>query len=125
VNQPEPVAHTLPQAELEIRLSDQVVDVVEDGAHVAIRIGQLPDCSLIAAPTAFALCESPKYLAARGVPGHPDDLHHHDMIGHVAPDAAIRFDYRFTVDGAVRTMNLPSRPTLNNGQALDAMGGAR
>jgi LysR family transcriptional regulator for bpeEF and oprC len=114
-----------PQVELELRLSDRVVDLVKDGVDVAIRIGRLPDSSLIAAPvdrTAFALCGSPEYLTARGVPGHPDELHHHDMIGHIAPDTAVRFTYRFIIDGAVRTMNLPSRLTLDDGEGLVAMG---
>lgn len=118
-------ARLYPDVEMEVRLSDRVADLIEDGVDVAIRIGRLPDSSLIAARigrTTFALCGSPEYLAARGVPRHPDDLRDHDMIGHVAPDTAIRFTYRFTVDGVTKIMNLPSRLTLDDGEALVALG---
>ena len=97
------------------------VDLVEEGVDLAIRIGHLPDSSLIAlriGQTGFFICGSPEYLAAAGVPGHPDDLHYHAVVGYVTPDTAVRFAYRFAVDGVTRTMSLPARLTVDDGEAL-------
>lgn len=110
-----------PQVEVMVRLSDRLVDLVAEGVDLAIRIGPLPDSSLIAArigQTGYVLCGSPDYLAATGVPVHPDDLHRHSVVGYVTPDTAVRFTYRFLVDGAARTMSLPSRLTMDDGEAL-------
>ena len=109
-----------PQLEIEVRLNDLPVDLVKDGVDLAIRIGHLPDSSLIAArvsQTGFVLCGSPEYLATNGVPVHPDDLHHHNIVGYVAPGTAIRFAYRFQINGVERTMSLPSRLTVDDGEA--------
>lgn len=113
-----------PQVDMEIRLSDSVADLISDGVDVAIRIGHLPESSLIAArigQTRFAVAGSPKYLANRGAPRHPDELRHHDMIGYVAPGTALRFAHRFMIDGVSRTIDLPHRLTLDDGEALVAM----
>lgn len=109
-----------PQVEVEVRLNDSPVDLVKDGVDLAVRIGNLPDSSLTAArvsQTGFVLCGSSEYLAAHGVPAHPDDLHRHSIIGYVAPGTAIRFTYRFLIDGVERTMSFPSRLTVDDGEA--------
>jgi len=109
-----------PQVEMEVRLDDRPVDLVKDGVDLAVRIGHLPDSSLIAArvcQTGFVLCGSPEYLAAHGIPAHPDDLHRHRMVGYVAPGTSIRFTYPFVIDGVERTMSLPSRLTVDDGEA--------
>ena len=114
-------ARLYPQVEIEVRLSDRVADLIEDGVDVAVRIGHLPDSSLIATrigETRFAMCGSPAYLAAQGTPTHPADLGRHQVVGYVAPDTAIRFSYCFVIDGGVRTMALPARVTLDDGEAL-------
>ncbi len=109
-----------PGVEVEVRLDDRPVDLVEEGVDLAIRIGHLPDSSLIAArvsQTGFVLCGSPEYLAASGMPAHPDDLRHHSIVGYVTPGTAIRFTYRFLIDGVERTMSLSSRLTVDDGEA--------
>jgi DNA-binding transcriptional LysR family regulator len=109
-----------PQVEVEVRLSDRLVDLVAEGIDLAIRVGHLPDSSLIAtrvSQTSFVMCASPEYLAVTGVPAHPDDLQHHSAIGYVAPDTALRFSYRFLVDGVVKTISLPARLTVDDGEA--------
>lgn len=114
-----------PEVEVEVRLTDRLVDLVAEGVDLAIRIGNLPDSSLIATritQTGFVLCGSPEYLATHGVPAHPDDLHRHVVVGYVAPDTAVRFTYRFLVEGAARTMTLPTRLTMDDGEALVGAG---
>ena len=74
-----------PQIRLDVTLSDRVVDLVEDGYDLAIRIATLPSSTLISkrlASTRMVLCASPQYLEARGVPRRPADLADHAVIGY-------------------------------------------
>lgn len=74
-----------PQVRLNVELSDRVVDVVEEGYDLAIRIATLPSSSLVSrrlASTRVVLCASPHYLKTHGVPAHPSDLTKHKMIGY-------------------------------------------
>src|SRR5215207_1043547 len=67
----------------ELMLSDRIANLVEDGIDLAVRIGNLDDSSLIArraGATRRVLVGSPAYLARRGVPRRPEDLHGHDTI---------------------------------------------
>lgn len=62
---------------LDLRLEDRMVDLVDEGIDVALRISALPDSSLIArsiAPTQIWLCASPEFLNAHGTPRHPNDV---------------------------------------------------
>jgi DNA-binding transcriptional LysR family regulator len=66
-----------------VLLVDRVVDLVEEGIDVAVRIGQLPDSSLVARRVGEVrrlLVASPAYLAKRGRPAAPAELKHHDLI---------------------------------------------
>jgi LysR family transcriptional regulator for bpeEF and oprC len=110
-----------PQVEVQARLSDRFVDLVEEGVDLAVRIGKLPDSGLIATKigeTGFVLCGTPGYLAAAGVPSHPDDLVNHRFVGFVTPGTASRFEYRFAVNGQIRTMQFASQLTVDDGEAL-------
>ncbi|MGL9734761.1 MAG: LysR family transcriptional regulator [Symbiopectobacterium sp.] len=63
-----------PQVKLDIILSDRVVDLVEEGYDVVIRIAQLPNSMFVCRPlakTRMVLCTSPAYLAQHGTPQHP------------------------------------------------------
>ena len=72
-----------PEVSGELRLSDRVINLVEDGVDAAIRIGQLADSSLVArhlGDMTRVVVASPGYLAARGEPGLPGDIAMHDTI---------------------------------------------
>lgn len=74
-----------PQVRLDLTLSDRIVDVVEEGYDVAIRIAALPDSTLVSkriAGTRIVLCASPRYLEASGVPSHPSELANHAVIAY-------------------------------------------
>ncbi|GAB3047716.1 LysR family transcriptional regulator [Stenotrophomonas tumulicola] len=74
-----------PQVELDLSLSDRLVDMVEEGYDLAIRITRSPHPSLIARRLGEAqirLCASPAYLAQRGHPTHPQELAAHDCLGY-------------------------------------------
>jgi DNA-binding transcriptional LysR family regulator len=75
-----------PSLEIELDLSDDCVDIVRRGFHVALRIGDLPDSSLISrrlAPIHRVLCAAPSYIARFGEPGTIADLAAHNLL---APD---------------------------------------
>ncbi|WP_237437446.1 LysR family transcriptional regulator [Alteraurantiacibacter aestuarii] len=66
-----------------LRLADYIVDLVENQVDLAIRIGQLPDSSLVATrlgAVRWITCASPAYLAERGIPQSLADLDQHDCI---------------------------------------------
>jgi DNA-binding transcriptional LysR family regulator len=72
-----------PKVTIDLRLDDHVVDIVEQGIDVAVRIGSLPDSGLLArklAPLTLCAFASPAYLAARGTPSHPDELDGHQTV---------------------------------------------
>lgn len=74
-----------PQVRLDITLSDRVVDLVEEGYDLAIRIATLPSSTLVSkrlATTRMVLCASPQYLERHGVPRHPAELARHAVIGY-------------------------------------------
>ena len=75
---------TYPDISARLVLTDRVADFVEDRVDVAVRIGALPDSSLIATRLGSVrrvLCASPAYLDAQAQPlSQPADLAHHDCI---------------------------------------------
>jgi LysR family transcriptional regulator for bpeEF and oprC len=92
-----------PGLELEVRLANRVVDLVEEGVDCAIRLGQPPEQSLVArriASTRLATCASPEYLRRRGVPRLPDDLARHDCIAFLDLATGRPADWVFARAGA-------------------------
>jgi len=87
---------------------DRVVSLLEEGLDVAVRIGELPDSSLIAVPAGRVrrvLCAAPAYLARRGRPAGPDELARHRLIVNSElgqwrfGSAAVRVDPALVVNG--------------------------
>lgn len=76
-------AKAYPEVKLDIDLSDNLVDLVEDGFDVAIRVGRLPDSSLIAKKlldNRIVYCASPSFIEKNGNPNHPKDLINYPCI---------------------------------------------
>jgi DNA-binding transcriptional LysR family regulator len=72
-----------PQVEVELHLSDEIVDLAALRYDVAVRIGVLPDSGLLAtrlAPQRRLVCASPDYLARCGIPRSPPDLLKHNCL---------------------------------------------
>ena len=72
-----------PKVTIDLRLDDRLVDIVEQGIDIAVRIGELADSRLLSrrfAPLRLCAYASPSYLAAHGAPAHPDELTSHDTI---------------------------------------------
>jgi len=74
-----------PEVTLDVSLSDRVVDLVEEGFDLAIRISNLPDSSLVSrrlARSSVVMCASPGYLAQHGAPQVLADLARHQIIAY-------------------------------------------
>ena len=74
-----------PKVTFEITLVDRVVDIVEEGYDLAVRIATLPSSTLISRRLSSArlvLCASPQYLEQHGTPQHPDELAKHTIIAY-------------------------------------------
>lgn len=72
-----------PETELRLRLSDHLLDLVQEGVDIALRMSQLEDSTFTARKIADierVVCASPDYLAREGVPQTPDDLVNHNCL---------------------------------------------
>ena len=72
-----------PAISVELMLSERMVDLIEDGFDVAVRVGELPDSSLIArqlAPCRMVVCGAPSYFEKHGTPRTPADLTAHNCL---------------------------------------------
>ncbi len=106
---------------LDLTLSDRVVDLVEEGFDVAVRIGQLPASSLISrklASTRMILCAAPAYLAARGEPALPAELAAHDVISYSL--FAAGENWTFTGALGEQTVRVTPRVRTNSGDTCRA-----
>mgnify|MGYP000935885660 CR=1 FL=1 len=110
-----------PQVTLDIVLSDRVVDLVEEGYDLVVRIGRLSDSSLVSrqlASTRMVLCASPAYLAERGTPVHPHELARHDVVSYSYWSSGDVWSFRGPAgEVSVRTH---SRIHANNGHTCRA-----
>lgn len=110
-----------PDVELNIDLSDRIVDIVEEGFDLAIRIASLRNSTLVSrrlTTTRLVVCASPEYLSVHGAPEHPEDLSHHKIIAY--SNLATGNDWHFeTPDGRVSTRVRPWMQA-NNGETCCA-----
>ena len=78
---------------------DRVVNIVDEGIDVSIRIGHLPDSSYSAVRVGTVrrvVCGAPAYFERHGVPQHPSDLTRHRIIGSTGSWSSL--DWRFGKD---------------------------
>jgi DNA-binding transcriptional LysR family regulator len=109
-----------PDVSVSLDLSDRLVDIVNEGIDVAVRIGQLDDSSLVAirlADNQRVVVASPAYLAARGTPAHPEDLQGHDCLTFGASGNQSR-GWLFTVDGQTVPVRVSGPLECNDGAVL-------
>jgi DNA-binding transcriptional LysR family regulator len=105
-----------PKVSLDITLSDRVVDIIEDGFDVAIRIAQLPNSTLISkklASTKMVLCASPHYLKHSSKLTHPSDLTHHSVLAYTYWSTKDEWTFEGP-EGSVTVKTMPRLKT-NNG----------
>ena len=110
-----------PDVEVDLVLNDQVVDLLENGFDMAIRIANLPDSSLVArrlAPCRRVVVATPEYWDKYDRPSHPNDLKSHN---------ALLYDYleehdTWTFKGPKGRIKIPLKGSLraNNGDVMVA-----
>jgi len=114
-------AERYPDVRIDLTLNDRIVDLVEEGFDMAIRIAPRLDSSLVArrlATTHGVLCAAPAYLERHGTPRRPEDLRRHRCLG-----------YAYSTQGDAWRMEGPRGPVsvrldycmrANNGDVLVA-----
>ncbi|MGX9219737.1 LysR family transcriptional regulator [Massilia varians] len=110
-----------PGLELDVSLSDRVVDLVDEGYDLAVRIGQLPASSLVSrklASTRLVACAAPGYLAAHGAPARPAELARHAVIGYSL--FASGDTWSFSGPAGEETVKVQPRMRTNNGDTCRA-----
>jgi len=108
-----------PDVIIDLDLSDRVVDLVEDGFDVAVRIGPLLDSSLVARPLApqqLRVCAAPAYLARHGTPKTPEDLKQHRCLHYAY--ASTGNEWHFEKDGVTHLVRVNAALRANNGDVL-------
>lgn len=109
-----------PDVNVSLNLSDRVVDIVNEGYDCAVRVGDLPDSSLISVRMADnrRLCvATPAYLKRAGTPKHPSELLRHECLT-LSSDASQTRGWAFLVDGAVTHLRPSGRLDCSDGQVL-------
>jgi DNA-binding transcriptional LysR family regulator len=117
-----------PKVSLDITLADRVVDLIEEGYDLAVRISSMTSSTLISrklAATRLFLCASPAYLKRHGIPLHPGDLLAHRVISYSY--LTTRDEWQFTGPQGTESVRVRACMHTNNGDtcrlaALDAQG---
>ena len=107
-----------PEVSADLRLSDRMVNLVEDGVDLAVRIGHLPDSTLVARQVGEMrriVVASGDYLKRRGEPKTPQDISAHDTIQFGAMTAGP--DWRFIKDGHEIRIAVTPRFSSNSADA--------
>lgn len=110
-----------PDVQLEVSLTDRLVDIVDDGLDLAIRIGVThADSSLVSRVVArypIVLCAAPGYLATRGEPQEVEDLARHDCLYFTSHGHRQAWKLRDAHQGMVKAQGR-SRLRLDTGEAI-------
>ena len=105
-----------PGVSLDLHLSDEVVELVDKGLDLAVRLGALADSTLVARKLATnrrVLCASPAYLERFGIPRHPLDLAQHECV--VLSDQR---NWAFVTPAGVVDVRVSGRLVTDNGEVI-------
>jgi DNA-binding transcriptional LysR family regulator len=117
-----------PRITICLDLNNHVVDMIDEGVDLALRVGRIHDASLIVRrlrPVSFVVCATPDYWAAHGRPSHPDELATHDALLFSLPDS--HPEWHFEVDGQPHRVPMHGRMAASDttplvGVALQGLG---
>jgi len=110
-----------PGTEVNAVFLDRVVNLLEEGLDVGVRIGELPDSSMRAlrvGSVRMVLCAAPQYLQKHGLPHQPEDLLDHTAILSTAGSNA--FNWRFETASGTRPLRIKPRLTVTTNDAATA-----
>ncbi len=95
-----------PGVRVELALLDRIVDLIDEGIDLAVRIGPLPDSSFVAMPlgsTRRVVCASPEFLARHGVPVRPADLAGKPCVRFSGLGRSLNWDFGDSSDDATKS----------------------
>jgi len=107
-----------PEVTGELRLSDRPINLVDEGVDLAVRIGHLPDSSVVARNVGDmyrVVVAAPGYLARRGTPQTPEELSAHDIIH--CSSVMVSNEWRFMRDGQPLRIAIAPRYITNSAEA--------
>lgn len=110
-----------PEIELEIALTDSIVDLVEAGADLAIRVGPTHDANLVVrklCDLTRVVCAAPSYLARRGTPVTPEDLAAHECLAIAGISGQRTWPFAATDGDGIREVPVHGSITVNNAETL-------
>ena len=113
-----------PDVQLDISLADRMVDLVEEGYDLAVRIARLPNSSLVSrklASTRLILCASNGYLRKYGKPKHPSDLTRHSVLSYSLLATGDQWDF----EGPDGKVSVSVKPTLRTNSGDTCIAAAR
>ena len=108
-----------PEVQVELTVTDRVVDLIEEGADLGIRLGTLPDSSLVArkiCDVERVVCASPAYLRKNGTPKRPDDLLRHNCLA-ISYSPSLR-RWPFASGDGVRHVEVAGNVSANTAESL-------
>jgi DNA-binding transcriptional LysR family regulator len=108
-----------PLVDIDLLLIDRAVNLVEEDIAVAVRVGRLPDSSLVArklGEVRMVVCAAPNYIARRGRPTTPADLRQHDCL--VFSDTPGPIEWHFQSPKGRISVKVRGRLCANNLDAL-------
>ena len=111
--------NAFPDVRLQLSLSDNVVDLVQERFDVAIRVADLNDSSLVARRLAVdrrVVCAAPSYLERYGTPQSPEALRDHNCL--VIMNIPSMRDWEFIFGGTTRKIHVEGRFETNSGVAV-------
>lgn len=112
-----------PQIDIELRVTDRAVNLVEESVDCVLRVGPLGDSGLIARKIGdlpLINVASSGYLAQHGTPCTPDDLGEHLAVNYASPSTGRVEDWEWIESGEMRTCPMRSRVTVNSAEAYIA-----
>ena len=112
-----------PRIGLDVGFSDRYVDLIKDGLDAVVRVGPLPDSSLVARAVgdqSLIVCGASRYLAARGTPRSPADLGAHACLVFRMPSTGRTRPWQFQHGGRAIEHTPPASVVMNDGEALVA-----
>jgi DNA-binding transcriptional LysR family regulator len=107
--------HRYSEVEIELTLTERIVDLVEENVDLAIRVGDLPDSGLKARRLGAirrVVCGAPDYFARHGRPTHPEELTRHQCITRKLETKTEAWP--FVIDGTPRTIRVTGKLRTDN-----------
>jgi LysR family transcriptional regulator for bpeEF and oprC len=109
-----------PEVNLNLSLTDRLVDIMQEGIDCTVRVGHLQDSSMVGRQIGtmrFVTCAAPSYLKRHGTPRTLQDLQAHHSVVHLSGRTGRAFDWELEVDGKPVKVDLGGPITVNDADA--------